>query len=500
MKKALIAIETLSPLIVGGRNESPAFHRSSSLRKKGEKDIPIIPASALKGALRDFARTWNLADEKNINELFGKEGGPENAGSVIFKDFEAKDDEDVWDDRVRIKIERKTRTIESEHLATLRAVRKGVWFEGEVIFKNDEALKKFEEIFTDSPVSDQIRIGGMKSIGFGRIKIEIESVRDMRGKKIKAGVNILTLKSVTPFTTSDKGRSFGREYMMLSKNYINGSALKKALEDAGFDVIFASHLYPTTDEGALSIPNPRYLFAEKYSNEKVKNLLRELFRRRSEKRAFVMKIKDKRYERDRRYEAAKGFWTLDEKSAKANSEYSVHVSIDSKTKTYKLSGERGVLFIQQSYSADYMTATVVLESDGEIPEYISLGGSRTRGFGLFRVLNIKHVDESEIKKNWKEKISDGKVAVVFRTHFYHENPQELFGAEIFDMMVSYEDFHVYDPKKEKSLIINAIAPGSVIVFKIDDESSFVNRLYKLKINGCGAFKEYGFGDFELMKI
>ncbi len=494
MKKALIVVKTLSPLIVGGRNESPAFHRSSSLRREDEKDIPIIPASALKGALRDFARTWNLADDKTINELFGKEGGPENAGSVIFTDLKAENEENVWDDRVRIKIDRRTRTVESEHLVTLRAVRKDVWFEGEVIFKNDEALEKFKEIFIDSPVNDQIRIGGMKSIGFGRIKLELESARDIRRKKIKAGLNILTLKPITPFTTSDKGRSFGREYMMLSKKYINGSALRKALEDSGLNVKFASHLYPTTGKGVLSIPNPRFLFVEKYSNGKVKNLLREIFRRREEKRAFAMKIGNKRYE------AAKGFWTIDGENANATPEYSVHVSIDPKTKTYKLGDGRGILFIQQSYSADYMTATVVLESDGEIPEYISLGGSRTRGFGLFRVSDIKHIDENEIKKQWKEKISDGKVAIVFRTHFYHENSQELFGAEILDTMVSYEDFHVYDPDEEKSIIIKAIAPGSVIVFKVDDEDSFVDRLYDLKVNGCGAFKEYGFGDFELMKI
>ena len=425
MKRARIVIETLSPLIVGGRNESPAFHRSSSLRRKDEKDIPIIPASALKGALRDFARTWSLADEKTINELFGKEGGPENAGSVIFTDFKAEDEENIWDDRVRIKINRKTRTVESEHLVTLRAVRKGVVFEGDVIFKSKESLEKFMELFVDSPVSDQIRIGGMKSIGFGRIKIEVEGVRDIRRKKVKSGVNILTLESVTPFTTSDKGRSFGKEYMTLSKKYINGSALKKSLEDAGLYVRFASHLYPTTNEGTLSIPNPRFMFVEKYSDRKVENLLKEIFFRREEKRAFAMKIGDKRYE------AAKGFWTIDNgkfERAKVDPEYSVHISIDPKTKTYKLNDGRGILFIQQSYMADLMTATVVFENDGEIPEYISLGGSRTRGFGLFKVVSIKHIDESELKEEWKEKINYEKVAVVFRTHFYHENPRELFGA------------------------------------------------------------------------
>ena len=514
---AKVTLTALQPLIVGGRGTYSEDVRSS-VGEYNRQRKAVIPATSFKGALRFFAETWKdfLFPNLDVDYIFGKGGnGSENASQVIFTDLISTQSERyVFIRRNRVKLDPNTKSIEPRSLLMMDVVKPKTIFEGKLIFLDKEVFNVFMEKFNGR----EFYIGRMKTAGYGKVKLEIE-YEESRTEKIKKGLNYILLKPLTPFISSIYGKEGGKSYIIQSKNYLSGSALKAAAKIYwNADLKFASHLYPhnplnETSERVPTVLNPMTLYKRKHSKDDyyLYNLTDEILLRRLNKICFTMKIDGYRVE------PAKGFFEMESDYVKSVKNvkriFSSHITMDRETATGKIDVEKskGINFIMQSYTSDIMFATVLSEEDFDVFKYIVVGAGRGRGYGVMELAAIHHIEENEYRERIKKKIIEFNdkikqgttvVPLLLRTHFIGD-PVEVFGAEkIVDSIVDVDEFRYYvpEPGKEngKSVILKAISPGSVLFLGYPSVDEAVNRITKVRFYGEQKYSEHGFGDFLIL--
>jgi CRISPR-associated protein Csm3 len=195
-------LEVVTPLHIGsGKPEV----------KVGEVDLPVltdpngqpyIPGSSLKGRVRTEAE--RIAREKgmeickppdvknmcgstknSINDfciccrIFGTAGSISVASKVRFRDAYPLEKIDALLERTGIAIDREKGTVAERALYTIQAVPAGAKFGLEIVAENlsDEELRLLKAALRS--VEDSA-LGGSSTRGFGKVKIEIESVKERR--------------------------------------------------------------------------------------------------------------------------------------------------------------------------------------------------------------------------------------------------------------------------------------------------------------------------------
>lgn len=193
-------IEAVTPLHIGsGRSEVEV----------GEVDLPVltapdgqpyIPGSSLKGRVRAEAESIarqkrmdvckppdvrNMCGSKksSVDELciccriFGTAGNISVASKVKFRDAYPLGKVETLLERTGIAIDRDTKTVAKGALYTIQAVPAGVRFKLEIVAENlsDEELKLLKAALKSVEDSD---LGGSSTRGFGKVKINIDSVRE----------------------------------------------------------------------------------------------------------------------------------------------------------------------------------------------------------------------------------------------------------------------------------------------------------------------------------
>ncbi|NMC63199.1 MAG: hypothetical protein GYA55_08515, partial [SAR324 cluster bacterium] len=209
-----IEVETKSPLLIGSSSGSDIWSKDIVMKK----NLPIIPGSAIKGALREVSPM--LSEYVNeINSLFGDS---ENQGKLIFTELSVKTpgDSNLFIERTHISMYRKTRTVSQKKLFKLRAVNTGVKFQGNV-FTVSSLTSSEERIFL-LLLSLAKKLGSKKSAGYGFIdirltgKVEKSSITNIP----QARVAQIICEPMEPFlVTSERTKS----YLYNSAKYIPGS-------------------------------------------------------------------------------------------------------------------------------------------------------------------------------------------------------------------------------------------------------------------------------------
>ncbi|MEW6457051.1 MAG: RAMP superfamily CRISPR-associated protein [Acidobacteriota bacterium] len=268
-------------LSISGYTSSLFFDKATA---RNEEGIPIIPATAIKGALRiEYERIFpNDSDtdlifgNENRESILRFENGDLSGESVEFFKKSKLMCSIGYTSRIGVAISRKLRTSKEEYLFNFETTAP---FLGNLLF---EAQVKNEEHF-DSSIKDKflrylnilkkigIFIGGDKSRGCGYFEFDFEEVlsppKDKNRQITKLSTYIIRLIPEEEFRVSFLKP---REFLYESINYIPGSTLrgalaKKWIEEYGKDDIFSdtflknpihlTHFYPSIGK-VISKPIP----------------------------------------------------------------------------------------------------------------------------------------------------------------------------------------------------------------------------------------------------
>lgn len=497
-KQAVVKILAESPLLIAGRAGDPRAHISSSVDNKKF----IITPSSLRGALKEYLIAYNklqlaLVATGRMPPMEGEsvDVDPQDAGSVIFSDFTSDTvSHTIAERRTRIRINKITGTVEPGGLFELACVPKGVQFTGHIFFTDRATDSEIDEII-DFMSKKTFRLGHSKTAGFGKIKFHFEKVEEIGSKDLPKGMNILTLKPLSPYTTTPIGNAtLEKRYLQMSNTFLTGSTMKEALK-----VERAAFFYPTNDAGSLSFPIPHTCMKFKNASGEIQNLIYEFMYAYLTDTAFMLEQKGRRLER------AQGYTNYDDLEAI----YSFHIQRNPDTKTVS------TFWVQESFKPHYVIGTVMCSDGTPIPDYISVGGARGRGYGLMKVEQIEPYDQSymeqkieKFNQNMPEELKNLNrnavfVPIVFTSPTVVESITKIFpNTETIFEFCSTVTTRFYDSKTGDTVFTSAIAPGSVVVLKCEKTllQKVLTALFDKKYSGIGKYRERGFGDFEILEI
>jgi CRISPR-associated protein Csx10 len=281
MKKIRIIFTLRTSLCIGGSSSSPIFDKATA---RNEEEEPIIPASAIKGALRiQFERLFD-EDKLFSSSIFGSEG---NESKLRFSNASLVGEERKFFRRKRkiqkipgysikpgVTISRKLKTAKDEslfHFETTSPFIKNLKFEADVegIDKLSIAEKEILVNFFKTLRNIDISIGGQKSRGLGHFLFDFKEIEN---EKFINSCNITSNEVKVILKPKEEIRvSFlkPKEYIYETLPYIPGSVirgafalkLKEKLPQAEFENIFLkspltfSNLYFSWDNN-FSYPLP----------------------------------------------------------------------------------------------------------------------------------------------------------------------------------------------------------------------------------------------------
>lgn len=510
-----IKVKTKSPLVISSTVEQGATKKYIELNGK-----PVIPGSSLKGAFREHAGILYPKYKDIIANLLGTE---KNQGKLHFGKLETKN-EDVMLERSHNSIDRKTRTAAYKKLFDVVAVRPGVEFTGYIYSKenlNDEEMKVLQVLSNLT-----IKIGSMKSRGYGFVEITMEKSDTNEQFSIaeNSKTMLLTVEPKEPLViTEDRVKS----YLYNSADFIPGSTLRGAYatffdpSTDEFKKIFLeekvkfSNLYPSSE--GISYPADDFLLSEKYSvNSSIKNTLAEYLViniLNKNNRRLSLKTKS---EKDRRLDRLSGW--INHKTGKIvetdiDSYVSTQVALNKNTR----SAEDGALRTYNAYTFGKLSGIIRAEEikylDLLNQKWLTLGGSKTRGFGLVKVQEFTPLSIDfrnnlvEFNNKVKNLINEPNcntnyIPVILRSDLILGNTielNELLGSDyelelkqIRKSEISGWNVASRCPKSYQEVI----GKGSALVYSTKKNIDEINEILKnLYVKGIGKFTGSGFGEF-----
>ena len=514
-----IEVETKSPLLIGSNSGSDVWSKDIAMKK----NLPIIPGSAIKGALREVSPM--LSEYVNeVNSLFGDS---ENQGKLIFTELSVKTpgDSNLFIERTHISMDRKTRTVCQKKLFKVRAVNTGVKFQGKVFTVSP--LTSSEERILLLLLSLTKKLGSKKSAGYGFIdirltgKVEKSSIKNIP----QARVAQIICEPMEPFlVTSERTKS----YLYNSAKYIPGSTLRGAYaarlskDTKDFKEIFLlervkfPNLYPMIDD-AIAYPSPDSILRAKYSedSDEIFDQLRTILISSIENsRGKKLSVKNAR--NGKRLDRAGKWYVLGTgvfDSGKGDT--STQVSLDSKLRSAK----DGSLRTYNTYFHNKMSGLFRSESESLLSmlneDWLYIGNSKTRGFGLVRVVEIKKytIDLSAEIRSFNDSI---QIAVSGKDRTYvpilltsdlilrkGENIEMLLGNEFKLTLSLLKTSHTSGWSSASNNLKpfqNVVSAGTVLIYDTDlsvEES--VETVEELYIKGLGKFTGSGYGQFVIYK-
>lgn len=514
-----IEVETKSPLLIGSSSGSDVWSKDIAMKK----NLPIIPGSAIKGALREVSPM--LSEYVNeINSLFGDS---ENQGKLIFTELSVKTpgDSNLFIERTHISMDRKTRTVSQKKLFKIRAVNTGVKFQGNV-FAVSPLTSSEEKVFI-LLLSLTKKLGSKKSAGYGFIdfrltgKVEKSSIKNIP----QARVAQIICEPMEPFlVTSERTKS----YLYNSAKYIPGSTLRGAYaarlskDTKDFKEIFLlervkfPNLYPMIDD-AIAYPSPDSILRAKYSEDsdeifdQLRTILISSIENSRGKKLSVKNARNgKRLDRAEKWYVP-GTGVFDS----GKSDTSTQVSLDSKLRSAK----DGSLRTYNTYFHNKMSGLFRSESESLLSmlneDWLYIGNSKTRGFGLVRVVEIRkcNIDLAKEIKSFNESIRNvlpGEdrtyVSILLTSDLIlqkDETIEMLMGSEFKLALSLLKTSHTSGWSSASSIpkaFQNNISAGTVLIYSTDlsveESAKIVEKLY---IKGLGKFTGSGYGQFVIYK-
>ncbi len=517
-----------SPLIAGGGGSNWwSVDKTTAFDENGL----FIPSTAIKGMLSEAAERF-FGKTELVRTLFGEPGRELNKKGVLnFYNAVPATGQKHFVDRFHVSLSRRTRTALRNRLFSVRAAERGLVFECLVTSDRDLSpqelalLKEFEKL--------PLKLGGMKSSGYGRVKLKLEKIEeDSKRLKIPEGstntnVWLLIFKASSPFVIAED--EMGRRkktYLIRSKDHVPGSTFRGAVayrygfNNTQFQEIFESgklrfpYLYPSSiDE--RSIPTPLTLLKPKYSDEdKLVDSLAERLEEVLKEGEVVYEYelnKNAGSDESIKFEPAGGY-LINGKTYEPSHVLSTHISL---SRTLG-NARHGQLWIYDAIETNYLAGELIgdpaLASKLDLSE-LHVGVGKSRGFGRLELIKVEPISLN-LKKDLEEaneylrskKLSlDDSVTLVplLLTAPFVGNLNDALGAG-YDLKLAVANRYIikgYDMKKESPKpVVSAIAPGSVAVYltkKSLEEAA--EELQRLKIKGIGdpSYTIVGCGNFDV---
>jgi len=517
--KLTIVLE--SPVIAGGGGSN---WWSVDKVTAFDEDGLFIPSTAIKGMFSEAAERF-FGKTEVVKTLFGEPGkDPSSKGILNFYEARPVSSNKRFVDRVHVSISRKTRTAMRNRFFSVRAAERGQVFEATITSDRDlndqemGLLKQMEKL--------PLKIGGMKSAGYGRVKVKIEEVKKSSTppafpKDTKAWLLIFKVES--PFVIAEDATSRRRKsYLIRSKDHVPGSSVRGALAKKygfnadGFEELFESgkirfpYLYPSN--GAIkSIPVPATFLKPKYTSEQV--LKDALVERLAEKFSNDLAVYKRNLAKDEKvkFEPAAGY-LVNRSIYEPSRILSTHISMSRKLGN----AEHGKLWVYDAVKPDYLVGELV--GDPELItkldfSEINVGVGKTRGFGRLVLHSVKPVDTNILQSLRKvnEYFKDRKLSFEERGFLI---PLLLTSPLVGDLEKALGSGYAleltiagrylikgYDMKNQAPKpVVRAIAPGSVVVYSTKKPLEEVaQELEMMKIKGLGdsRYTVVGCGSFDV---
>lgn len=515
-----IEVETKSPLLIGSSSGSDVWSKDIAMKK----NLPIIPGSAIKGAFREVSPMLKSEYAAEINSLFGDS---ENQGKLIFSELSVKSPHisNLFLERTHISMDRKTRTVSNKKLFKIRAVNTGVKFEGNV-FAVSPMTSSEEKVFA-LLLSLTKKLGSKKSAGYGFIdirltgKVEKSSITNIP----QARVAQIICEPMEPFlVTSERTKS----YLYNSAKYIPGSTLRGAYAarfpktTQEFKEIFLlekvkfPNLYPMIND-AIAYLSPDSILRAKYSEDSDEIFDQLLFILISSiensrgKKFSVRNIREgKRLDRTGKWHVPRiGVFDSGE------GDTSTQVSLDSKLRSAK----DGSLRTYNTYFHNKMSGLFRSESESLLSllneDWLYIGNSKTRGFGLVRVVEIRkyNIDLTEEIRRFNKSIQNvlpGEdrtfVPILLTSDLIlqkDETIEMLMGKEFKLVLSLLKTSHTSgwsSASNTPKAFQNVVSAGTVIIYdthlSVEESAEILEKLY---IKGLGKFTGSGYGQFVIYK-
>jgi len=422
-------------------------------------------------------------------------------------------------------MDRKTRTVSQKKLFKIRAVNTGVKFQGNV-FAVSPLTSSEEKVFI-LLLSLTKKLGSKKSAGYGFIdfrltgKVEKSSIKNIP----QARVAQIICEPMEPFlVTTERTKS----YLYNSAKYIPGSTLRGAYaarlskDTKDFKEIFLlervkfPNLYPMIDD-AIAYPSPDSILRAKYSEDsdeifdQLRTILISSIENSRGKKLSVRNTRNgKRLDRAGKWYVP-GTGVFD--SGKGDT--STQVSLDSKLRSAK----DGSLRTYNTYFHNKMSGLFRSESESLLSmlneDWLYIGNSKTRGFGLVRVLEFREhrIDLISEIKSFNESIRNvlpGEdrtyVSILLTSDLIlqkDETIEMLMGSEFKLALSLLKTSHTSGWSSASNIpkaFQNNISAGTVLIYSTDlsveESAKIVEKLY---IKGLGKFTGSGYGQFVIYK-
>jgi len=241
-----------SPLLIGGWSSSAIWDKTTAIENKK----PVIPASAIKGALRiEFERLMRGIGE-NICDISSSEdkeergcgnciccilfGGGNKEGKLMFSigklKGEDKEKQDEFFPKIGVAISRKTGTGVDKKLYSMLTYKNAAEFTT-TIYSSDlsEKERKVFKFFLNYLASTGIYIGGRKGVGYGYFDLKYENdKKNTSQKKLSISIDNLdkwkfyevTIRFNAPLRVGD---SSIRKYLLHTLAYIPANTIRGAI-------------------------------------------------------------------------------------------------------------------------------------------------------------------------------------------------------------------------------------------------------------------------------
>lgn len=514
--KIKVEILTKSPMLI-----SEESSRLWNKAQKRDNKTAYIPGSALKGALRETADT--LKNYKNIvDELFGDEG--KKQGKLQFSKLICENP--TYIEKTHVVMSRKTKANSYNKLFNTNALDKDNILVGYIY--HDKELSEEEKKLLNGLTNLVKKIGGMKSAGYGRVDISFsfENNENNNGiEEIKDSYALLILEPIEPYLTI-KERS--KNYMFKSSKIVPGETIrgayaKKIEQEMNFNkIIFNEEVkFPNvipSKEGRLTAPTPITTMKKKYKDitKGIFDLtIAKMIENEINKEQTKISLEDSSLDGER-LENAGGYLDFFENkilSIKSETKQFTQTSVSRKTRGTK-AGEL------RSYVTEYFNSLVgiIKSTDSEYLkqlsqiEDISVGNSKTRGFGKMR---SKIVPIKDLKNEFKNNIKTFTDAV--KENVPNEKTNKIFVPILLtsDLIIPanrnfddlFEGFKVNQKiyRKDKFTSWNigtnnvktfyeTIKAGSAIILETEDDD-YLDKIWELFLTGIGHRTGSGFGNF-----
>ncbi|GFR35916.1 RAMP superfamily CRISPR-associated protein [Thermobrachium celere] len=171
-----LEVEILTPLHISNGVEEGGYIDSYIVKEvKGKEKIPYIPASSIKGKVRDnfytILNTYYGKDKaENItNSIFGSEGY--NPSKIYFEDLRCEDNVKT-SIRFGNAIDRYTKHTKDRALKCIEVLENGKFLGTVTVFLQDDLVEYKDYLEMAFKMIESL--GGNKSRGLGRVKISLE--------------------------------------------------------------------------------------------------------------------------------------------------------------------------------------------------------------------------------------------------------------------------------------------------------------------------------------